>query len=296
MSASDGAALRESLRRGADWVEARLRALPVMEEDQSGLASHAAYSLHAGGKRVRPFLVRSACSAVGGPADAAIHAAAAVEMVHTYSLVHDDLPQMDDDDLRRGLPTLHRRAGTRQALLAGDLLLVEAFRELARTELAESLVALMCRRLAVAAGPSYLVGGQVMDMFPPEEPDLAWMDRMIGGKTAAMIRVSLELGALAGGMDPDGLEPLSGAGDRLGFVFQLTDDLLDVTGTEAEMGKVVAKDAGMGKANYVTVHGPDRARELARDEAAETAEMLRRLPGDWSEVAGLALFLPERRS
>ena len=296
MSAFDGTALRESLRRGADWVEARLRALPVIREDQSGLAAHASYSLHAGGKRVRPFLVRSACSAVGGHADLAVHAAAAVEMVHTYSLIHDDLPQMDDDDLRRGLPTLHRRAGTRQALLAGNLLLVEAFRELARTELAENLVALMCRRLAEAAGPSYLVGGQVMDMFPPVEPDLAWMDRMIVGKTAAMIRVSLELGALAGGMDPGGLKPLSRAGDRLGFVFQLTDDLLDVTGNEAEMGKVVAKDAGMGKANYVTVHGPDKAKELARTEAADTAEMFGRLPGDWSEVAGLALFLPERRS
>ncbi len=296
MSGSDRADLGESLQRSAGWVEARLRALPMLEEDQSGLAAHATYSLHAGGKRVRPFLVRSACEALGGHPQLAVHAAAAVEMIHTYSLIHDDLPQLDDDDLRRGLPTLHRRAGTRQALLAGDLLLTEAFRELARTDLGEPTVALMCRRLAEAAGPSYLVGGQMMDMFPPGKPDLAWLDRMIGGKTAAMIRASLELGALAGGVEPGSLEPLSRAGDRLGFVFQLTDDLLDMTGTEEEMGKVVAKDARMGKANYVTVHGLERAVDLARTEAVETAAMFGRLPGDWSEVAGLALFLPERKS
>jgi geranylgeranyl diphosphate synthase type II len=293
MSGSEG--IGDSLRRSAAWVEARLQSLPMLEEDQSGLAAHAGYSLHAGGKRVRPFLVRSACSALGGHPDLALHAAAAVEMVHTYSLIHDDLPQLDDDDLRRGLPTLHRRAGTRQALLAGDLLLAEAFREVARTDLGAARVALMCTRLAEAAGPAYLVGGQVMDMFPPGEPDAGWLDRMIGGKTSAMIRVSLELGALAGGMEPADLEPVSRAGDRLGFVFQLTDDLLDMTGTEEEMGKVVSKDAGMGKANYVTLHGPERAGELARTEAAGTASMFDALPGDWSEVAGLALYLPERR-
>ena len=295
MRPSDSFDLGQGLQEAAAWVEARLSKLPMLRGDPSGLAVHAAYSLKAGGKRVRPFLVRAACLALGREPARALHAAAAVEMVHTYSLIHDDLPQLDDDDLRRGLPTLHRKVGARQALLAGDLLLVEAFRELARTELEEIRVALMCRRLAEASGPSYLVGGQVMDMFPPESPDLSWLDRMIGGKTSALIRVSLELGALAGGLEPEDLAGISRAGDRLGFLFQLTDDLLDLTGTEEEMGKVVAKDAQLGKANYVTLHGAVEAAELAHREAHQAAGMFDHLPGDWTPVAALARFLPERR-
>mgnify|MGYP006277419941 CR=1 FL=1 len=295
MSSSDFATLKAGLRQAAAWVEARLSSLPMLEADQSGLAASAAYSLQAGGKRVRPYLVRSACVACGGAADASVHAAAAVEMVHTYSLIHDDLPQLDDDDLRRGLPTLHRKVGARQALLAGDLLLSEAFAELARTDLQDAGIALMCRRLAEAAGPAYLVGGQTMDMFPPGSPDLKWLDRMIGGKTSALIRVSLELGALAGGAGRKLLGRISAAGERLGFLFQLTDDLLDLTGTEEEMGKVVAKDAGMGKANYVTLHGPDEAERLALREAEAASGMFEELEGDWSAVVELARFLPERR-
>jgi geranylgeranyl diphosphate synthase type II len=295
MSSSDPGSLKAGLRQAAAWVEARLRTLPMLEADQSGLAASAAYSLGAGGKRLRPFLVRSACEACGGDAALAIHAAASVEMVHTYSLIHDDLPQLDDDDLRRGLPTLHRKVGDRQALLAGDLLLAEAFGELARTDLEDARVAAMCRRLAEAAGPACLVGGQVMDMFPPGRPDLPWLDRMIAGKTSALIRVSLELGALAGGTPPESLGRISAAGERLGFLFQLTDDLLDLTGTEEEMGKVVAKDAGMGKANYVTLHGTGRAGKLAAREAAEAAGMFEALGGGWGPIAELARFLPERR-
>jgi geranylgeranyl pyrophosphate synthase len=217
-------------------------------------------------------------------------------MIHTYSLIHDDLPQMDDDDLRRGIPTLHVKAGVPQAVLAGDLLLVEAFGELARTPVGAARICEMAARLGSAAGPVFLVGGQYLDMYPPEDADLPWVERMVLGKTAAMIRVSLELGALAGGADFDLVDALKGVGDRLGYLFQLTDDILDRSGTTDEMGKRVGKDADQGKANTVAAMGLEKAKTLALRLSDEISSDLQRRRGDWSAVALLARYLPHRRS
>jgi len=296
MSGYDSDQLKQALREAAEWVQSGLDRLSFLAEAASSLSELSAYSLSAGGKRVRPFLVRQACLAGGYPLERALPAACAVEMIHTYSLIHDDLPALDDDDLRRGRPTLHRKAGTIQALLAGDLLLTEAFSELGRTPLSPGTVSRMLRFLASAAGPSFLVGGQYMDMHHPPEPDMPWIERMIEGKTAAMIRVSLELGAVAGGFDDDTLAEVSSAGERLGFLFQLTDDILDRTGTEIEMGKGVSKDEEHEKANLVSAAGLDTAVETAVRIAGEVALRFERLRGDWRMVAMLSRYLPDRRN
>lgn len=264
--------------------------------DLSGiLGEECAYSLEAGGKRVRPFLVFESCAALGGDPAFALPAACAVEMIHTYSLIHDDLPGMDDDEIRRGKPSLHMVCGTEKALFAGDRLLLQAFVELLNTPLPENRIRLMAARLASAAGPSFLTGGQFMDMYHPEKADSVWTRRMILGKTAAMIRASMELGALAAGIEPMELANLSSIGDDTGWLFQLTDDILDVTGSSVEMGKAVSKDADMGKWNPVRELGVQGARELAHEASADISTRLRALKGSWAGIIELVEYLPERR-
>ena len=295
MRKPDSDSLREDLAAAASWVENGLKRISMSQNSVSRLPSLALYSLESGGKRVRPFLVLSACTASGGNPDVSLNAACAVEMIHTYSLIHDDLPAMDDDDLRRGKPALHIKSCGKQALLAGDLLLVEAFGELLNTPLGPGRVASMVERLASAAGPGYLVGGQYMDMYHSEDASADWIRSMILGKTAAMIRVSLELGACAGGADDDVLEAISIEGDRLGFLFQLTDDILDQCGSVEEMGKEVSKDTGHGKCNPVSMMGLSKAAAEAEGLASDIAARLMDIRGDWESVAALALYLPLRR-
>ncbi|MCD4702443.1 MAG: polyprenyl synthetase family protein [Candidatus Aegiribacteria sp.] len=295
MRKPDSEKLGEDLSVAASWVENGLMSICMRQDSISRLPSFALYSLESGGKRVRPFLVRSACTAVGGHPDSALKAACAVEMIHTYSLIHDDLPAMDDDEMRRGKPALHMKSGAKQALLAGDLLLIEAFGELLDTPLGPGRVASMVKRLASAAGPGYLVGGQYMDMYHSSDAGADWIHTMILGKTAAMIRVSLELGACAGGANDDVFEAISAEGDRLGFLFQLTDDILDQCGNAEEMGKEVSKDTGKGKRNPVSMMGLDEAAKKAEEMASDIASRLMDIRGNWEKVADLALYLPLRR-
>jgi geranylgeranyl pyrophosphate synthase len=287
--------LRSGLEAAARWVEAGLDSL-LMYHDGTQLPEYCRYALSTGGKRLRPFLVRQACLALGGEAERALPAACAVEMVHTYSLVHDDLPSMDDDDTRRGMPTLHRHAGEANAILAGDRLLAEAFRTLSLTPGPPARVNGMMLCLADAAGARYLVGGQFMDMFPPDDAGEAWITTMVRGKTAALIRASLELGAMCAGAAPEVLSTVSGLGDRLGFLFQLTDDILDVTGSQEEMGKAVGKDASRGKWNPVSAMGLAGATAHAVAEAAALSEAFLALGDRFSPVAALCLYLPGRRN
>lgn len=287
--------LASRLEEASAWVEGGLASL-AMYGDGTSLPAHCRYALSAGGKRLRPFLVREACLALGGEPERALPAGCAVEMVHTYSLVHDDLPSMDDDDTRRGIPTLHRHAGEAAAILAGDRLLVEAFRTLSLTPGPPERIRGMVLRLAEASGAGFLVGGQFMDMFPPQNADEVWITRMVAGKTAALLRVSLELGALSAGADSDCIERLSPLGDRLGFLFQLTDDILDVTGSQEEMGKAVGKDATAGKWNPVTALGLGGAKDKAHSESRALSVAFLALGDGWRAVSDLCLYLPTRRS
>lgn len=223
------------------------------------------YSLFAGGKRMRPILCLAAAEACGGARAAAQPAACAVECIHTYSLVHDDLPCMDDDDMRRGRPTSHKVFGEGIAVLAGDALLTIAFEILGRTQPTKRHpTAAFFAELSRAAGSRFLVGGQVADLEGENRPstlsDLRFIHR---GKTAAMIVASLRLGAMSANATPAQLRALSAFGENLGLAFQVIDDILDVTQTSEQLGKSAGKDAASGKTTFPALLGLDRSRREA---------------------------------
>jgi len=228
------------------------------------LAEAIRYALLAPGKRLRPQLVLMAAEACGGKIDDALPAAAAVEMVHAYSLVHDDLPAMDDDDLRRGRPTCHKAYGEAVAILVGDALLARAFELLAAEVKPPSTAAACCAVLAQAAGATALVGGQAADLAADEAPqDIGELEAIHRRKTGALFIASLELGGIVGGATPAQLAALKQYGRHVGLAFQITDDLLDVSGNEDAVGKRVAKDARQGKVTFPQLLGVDASRQRA---------------------------------
>jgi geranylgeranyl diphosphate synthase type II len=226
------------------------------------------YAVFGGGKRVRPILTRAACRAAGGDPDRVLEAACALELVHTYSLIHDDLPALDDDTLRRGRATVHVAYDEALAILAGDALLTEAFGVLAAFPSGEESSvrrAEACRLVAGAIGSRGMVGGQVEDLEATgKAPDAARLDRIHQAKTGALISAAVELGALHAGAAGPRREAFAAFGSRLGLLFQIADDILDVTGSAASLGKSAGKDAAAGKLTYPAVLGLDAAsRELA---------------------------------
>ncbi|MFH1499551.1 MAG: polyprenyl synthetase family protein [Verrucomicrobiota bacterium] len=258
------------------------------------------YSLQAGGKRIRPVLLLAAHELCAAPGAAdPLPAAVALECVHTYSLVHDDLPCMDDDDLRRGRPTLHKQFDEATALLAGDALLTEAFALLARhygdrPELAVRLV----RTLADTASGDHLIGGQMQDLLGERKTDAtpAALEFIHLNKTAAMIEAALVMGGLTGGADEATLRTLRAAGRHLGLAFQIVDDVLDATADQATLGKTPGKDAASGKTTYVSIHGLDTARGLAAAQTARAEAALDALPGDTAFLRELFATLLRRDS
>jgi geranylgeranyl diphosphate synthase type II len=256
------------------------------------------YSLAAGGKRVRPLLCLLAAESVGGGAAAAVPCAVALEYVHTYSLIHDDLPAMDDDDLRRGRPTSHRVFGEGQAILAGDGLLTEAFLVLTgENDLPPDRRAEAARALAEAAGQRGMVGGQSLDIEGAVGApfDLARLRLVHGLKTGALLGASLELGGIAAGASMEERAALRGAGAELGVAFQAMDDILDATSTAGAMGKGVGKDAGRGKATCVGLLGLDGARGALAGATEMAVSLLRALP-DPAPLTAWARFLASRAS
>jgi geranylgeranyl diphosphate synthase type II len=266
------------------------------------------YSLLAGGKRLRPMLVLAAAEACGerlglSPADAvdlAMPAACAIELIHTYSLIHDDLPSMDNDSMRRGRPTSHVVHGEALAILAGDALLTEAFALLSGEPSRETPSAagtLDRRRLRIvrivadAAGPSGMVGGQVLDLeavAPGARPlDAAGLRAMHARKTGALIRGSAVAGAVIAGADDETIAAVDAYGESIGLAFQIVDDILDVEGASADLGKTAGKDAAAGKPTYPALYGPAESRRLAAsciDRALETIERAR-LGGQLAAIA-----------
>ncbi|MDP1568443.1 MAG: polyprenyl synthetase family protein [Vicinamibacterales bacterium] len=265
-------------------IEAALdRALSVPPECPSIVLEAMRYSLLGGGKRMRPLLVLASAGAVarraGGSLDdarrLAMPAACAIEMIHTYSLIHDDLPAMDDDALRRGRPTLHVLHGEGLAVLAGDGLHAEAFVVLARDPESDDPV-ITARKLAVirlvgeAAGPAGMVGGQALDLAAVEAPTGRPMtpealEDMHARKTGALIRASALAGAMMAGADPATAAAVGRYGTAIGLAFQIVDDILDIEGNAAGLGKTAGKDAAAGKPTYPAIHGIDRSRALAAD-------------------------------
>jgi len=254
------------------------------------------YSVFAGGKRLRPALTLECCEVAGGAAEDAMPCACAVEMIHTYSLIHDDLPAMDDDDLRRGRPSCHRRFDEATAILAGDALLALAFETAARTG-ADAVAREVVRTLAAAAGPGCLVGGQMLDMAGCDDAGIETVEATHEHKTADLIAASCRVGALAarGGPD-DAVASLEEYGRALGLAFQIADDVLDVTSTAEELGKTPGKDVAAGKATYPAVVGLDAARARADELAAEAVAHLARFGEAAGTLRELARFVVERRS
>jgi geranylgeranyl pyrophosphate synthase len=215
--------------------------------------------------------------------DSALPAAVAIECLHTYSLIHDDLPCMDNDDLRRGRPTAHRQYDEATALLAGDALLTHAFALLAEAYAGQPVLAhALMRELADAAGSRRLIGGQMEDLLAEKKMDATpdELEFIHLNKTAAMIEAALVMGGLIGGANEDGINSLRLAGRHLGLAFQIIDDLLDATADTATLGKTAGKDAKAGKTTFVKVHGLEKSRQFAQHHTAAALAVVQALPGD----------------
>lgn len=256
----------------SDTDTAMGRFLP--SEDEIPTAIHAAmrYCVFAGGKRLRPVLCLAAAEACGGSWEDAMPAACAVELMHTYSLVHDDLPCMDDDDLRRGRPTCHKVYGEGMAVLCGDALLTESFAVLAKSK---SRVAEMIAELASTGGSRKLIGGQVLDLEGEGKSlSLEELIRIHEAKTAALLTTSIRLGAMSAGADETKIAALTQFGHALGLAFQVIDDILDVTQTTETLGKTAGKDAAVAKATYPALMGLEESRAEAARLTEEALEAL----------------------
>jgi geranylgeranyl diphosphate synthase type II len=268
------------LRSRKEAVDAALDGLlPAEDGPAATIAQAMRYAVFGGGKRLRPILALAGCEACGAQTQQAMGPAAAMELIHTYSLVHDDLPAMDDDDLRRGRATVHKAYGDAEAILAGDALQCLAFELLATRP--EGAHASQRRQEAVlvvarAAGLAGMVGGQIADIEAERRPvdgdRLNWIHRH---KTGALIAASAEIGAIHAGADSPARASLSRYGQAIGLAFQVADDLLDRTSTAAELGKTPGKDDRSGKATYPGIFGVDESRRRADELVAEATGLLR---------------------
>ncbi|GFE58946.1 polyprenyl synthetase family protein [Geobacter sp. AOG1] len=251
--------------------EALDRYLPREDELPSSLHRSMRYSVFAGGKRVRPILMLAACEAAGGTIDQAMPAACAMEMIHTYSLIHDDLPAMDDDDFRRGNPTNHKVFGEATAILAGDALLTEAFILLSNPESGADLPPrerlAVIQEIARCAGSRGMVGGQVVDMESEgkKEIDLPTVQYIHTHKTGALIKASVKAGAILGGAGEAEVAAFTRYGETIGLAFQIADDILDIEGTTEEIGKDAGSDEARGKATYPAVVGLAESKRRAAE-------------------------------
>lgn len=291
--------VRQALAACAQAVEAALDRLVPPDAGPPQLAEAMRYSLLGGGKRLRPFLVLTAAQVCGAPPDVAMPAACAVEMLHTYSLIHDDLPCMDDDDLRRGRPTSHKVFGEALAILAGDALHTLAFQVLAEMahdpRVGPARAAQAVAELARAAGPTGMAGGQVLDLEWEEKPaPPEVLERIHRLKTGALFVACLRIGAILAGAPEADLAALTEYGRHFGLAFQIQDDILDVVGDTAQMGKAAGSDARRGKSTYVSLYGLEEARRRAR--AAAQAAVAALVPlGDRARIlADLAGYVVDR--
>ncbi|MGQ4808948.1 Farnesyl diphosphate synthase [Candidatus Entotheonellaceae bacterium PAL068K] len=261
--------LEDYLRRQRQRVEDSLNTLlPAPDSYPSVLMQAMRYSVFAGGKRLRPILVLAAAEAVDGDSSTALPAACALEYIHTYSMIHDDLPAMDDDDYRRGKLTNHMVYGEAMAILTGDALLTHAFEVLSHPPLANSYpsdtLLQVTSRVARAAGSSGMIGGQVVDIVSEgQEVELRVLEYMHRHKTAALIEAAVIIGGMLGGGTPAQIHALESYGHQVGWAFQITDDLLDVEGNAARLGKQVGRDAEQEKATYPALLGVEASRQRA---------------------------------
>ncbi len=273
--------------------------LPVPDDTSARLVEAMRYAAIGGGKRVRPLLVVSTAGLFGVARDAALRAGAAIEAIHVYSLIHDDLPCMDNDDLRHGKPTLHKVYDEATAVLAGDALHALAFEILADDATSEDPFTRseLILTLGQASGMSGMAGGQMMDMVADEEGvtyDLRTVTRLQQLKTGALLAAAVEMGAILGKVPPQGRAHLRAYARDIGLAFQIADDLLDVEGDAGKAGKALRKDEGQGKQTFVTLLGVERAREQARALVDQAVGHLASYGAEADILRALASFIVER--
>ncbi|MHB8792406.1 MAG: polyprenyl synthetase family protein [Thermoleophilia bacterium] len=277
-------------------LEGFLKGLGYGEEPAvAPLAKAMQYSLLAGGKRIRPVLLMATAQAFGRKPEEMLPTAAALEMIHTYSLIHDDLPSFDDDDLRRGKPTCHVKFGENVAILAGDALFSEAFRLICEKQTGEPAVLLdVIREIAIATGLKGMVGGQFLDVsgIPDDEPEALKLLHSL--KTGRLIMACVHCGGLLAGAPADELGNLRVFASELGLLFQIKDDILDVVGETAVLGKQAGTDARLERHTYVSVYGLDEAERLALRSRDEAFKALNRVGGSTEALAGITNYIYER--
>ncbi len=272
--------------------------LPPESEPPSVIHRAMRYSVFAGGKRIRPILCIESARIFSRPPRGVLPVACALEFIHTYSLIHDDLPALDNDDLRRGRPTNHKVFGEAMAILAGDALLTRAFEVLASAELSAERRAALVREVATAAGTvGGMVGGQVADLEAGGKPiDASMLEYIHRSKTAALIRASVVSGAIAGGAQSEDVERLRRFGENIGLAFQVVDDILDVEESSATLGKTAGKDASQQKATYPALYGLDKSRETARSFLERAHEALAPFAARAQRLHAFADYLVARRT
>ena len=295
--------LKAYLKEQCSRVDAALdRFLPKETELPHSVHKAMRYSIFAGGKRVRPILMLAACEAVGGNSARSVPTACAMEMIHTYSLIHDDLPAMDDDDFRRGNPTNHKVFGEAIAILAGDALLTEAFKLVSDPRYTEgcepSGLLAVIHEIATCAGSYGMVGGQVVDMESERrrDIDLATVQYIHTHKTGALIKASVVAGALLGGAAGKQLAAITRYGEAVGLAFQIADDILDIEGTTEEIGKDSGSDEARGKATYPAVMGVAAAKEEALSMMDEALRALEILGSEADPLREIARYIVQRRN
>ena len=273
--------------------------LPSSDTSEGKLIDAMRYSLEAGGKRVRPMLVMEFNAVCGGKPDAALPFACAVEMIHTYSLIHDDLPCMDDDDLRRGKPSNHKVFGEDTALLAGDALQTLAFEILSSEKTAALAGDKACRKavntLAKYSGCVGMAGGQMIDLVSENtHAPLEVVEELIGKKTACLLQAACELGCIAANADDEKIKAASEYGKSIGYAFQIQDDILDMTSTNEVLGKPVGSDEENNKSTIVSLLGIEQSRKLVDEYTAKAIAALGRLGGNTKGLSFFALDLAKR--
>jgi geranylgeranyl diphosphate synthase type II len=290
-----------------DYIAARQKAVDaaldrwVPPESANPSTIHRAmrYSLFAGGKRIRPLLAIAAAEAVSAAPAGIESAACALELIHTYSLIHDDLPALDNDDLRRGRPTCHKVFGDAMAILAGDALLTLAFEVLSKLENVDACRRVeLIRELATAAGTvGGMIGGQVNDLEGEGQvPTAPLLDSIHRAKTSALLRASVRMGAIYAGADPGQLAALTGFGEHVGLAFQIVDDVLDVEQSSEALGKTAGKDAAQKKITFPAVYGIERSREMAEQERLEAHRALQSLDDRAERLRELADLIVRRNA
>lgn len=295
---TDKSILSSYLQKNRDIIDRHLQSLGgIPGEIPHTLYNSMHYSLSAGGKRVRPILAIASCEAVGGRLDDVIHAAIAIEMIHTYSLIHDDLPAMDNDDLRRGKPTNHKVFGEATAILAGDGLLTMAFAVLSDLTGADDNRLRIIHEIAVAAGPEGMVGGQQLDMENEgNNIDIKALEELHLRKTGALIRTAVRTGAIAGNATEVQLQSLTEYGAKTGLAFQIADDILDVEGDVGDVGKSIGKDAKQNKNTYPAVIGITESKILAEKLVKEALTALDSFDEKADPLRMIAEYIVERKN